>query len=151
MKILSKLVQALCHYSSITRCFRRHEWNENITGNVFFGSGVYSPDYDNCRNVLHANKHPRHLEKADFGSGRDLNHWPPLHDSSSGGDSVYHLSAIPRVSFRSNYFTICRPSPTLVQKMSIPGHGDSDSSGISTSTRLPDACITRPCLGPLLY
>ena len=75
--------------------------------------------------------------EGDFVSGRDLNCWPPLHDSSSGGDSVNRLSAIPSVSFRSNSFTICRPSPMLVQKMSILGHGDLDSSGISTSTRLP--------------
>ena len=54
------------------------------------------------------------------------------------------------VSFRSNSFVICRPSPMLVQKMSIPGYGDSDSLGISTSTRLPGACITRPCHGSRL-
>ena len=71
----------------------------------------------------------------------------PPHDSFSGGDSVYLLSAIPSVSFRSNSFPICCFSSMMVQKMSIPGHGDSDSSGISTSTRLPDACITRPCHG----
>ena len=29
----------------------------------------------------------------------------------------------------------------LVQEISIPGHGDSDSSKISTSTRLPDAAL----------
>ena len=45
----------------------------------------------------------------------------------------------PSVSFRSNSFTICRPSPMLVQKMSIPDYGDLDSLGISTSTRLPDS------------
>ena len=28
--------------------------------------------------------------------------------------------------------------------MPTPGHGDSDSSRMSTSTRLPDTCITRP-------
>ena len=71
-----------------------------------------------------------------------LNHRPPPHVSSSGGDSVYCLSAIPSVSFRSNSFPIRRPIPMLVQKMSKPGHGDSDSSGISTSTSLPDARIT---------
>ena len=32
----------------------------------------------------------------------------------------------------------------LVQKMSKPGHGDSDSSGISTSTRQPDAALQDP-------
>ena len=95
-------------------------------------------------------KQPRRLREGDFGSDRDLNRLPPPHDSSSGGDSVCCLSAIPRVSFRSNSFTIHRPSPILVQKMSIPGHGDSNSSGISTSTRLPDACITRPCHGSRL-
>ena len=73
--------------------------------------------------------------EGDFGSDQDLNRWPPPHDS------VFRLSAIPSVSFRSNSFTICRPSPMLVQKMSIPGHGDSDSLGISTSTRLPDAAL----------
>ena len=108
----------------------------------FFCSEVYSPDYDNCSDVQYVNKQPRRLGKGDFGSGRDLNHWPPPHDSSSGGDSVNHLSVIPSVSFRSNSFTICCPSPMLVQKMSKPGHGDSDSSGISTSTSLPDAGIT---------
>ena len=49
--------------------------------------------------------------------------------------------------YRSNSFTIRRPSPKLVCKMSIPCHGDAYSSIISTSTRLPeqpDACITRP-------
>ena len=81
-------------------------------------------------------------KRGDFGSDQDLDHWPPPHDSSSGGDSVYRLSAIPSVSFKSNSFTICRPSPMLVQKMSEPGHGDSDSSGISTSTSLPDAGIS---------
>ena len=60
---------------------------------------------------------PREL---DFGSDRDMNHWPPPHDSSSGGDSIYRLSAIPSVSFRSNSFTIRRSSPMLEQKMSIP-------------------------------
>ena len=34
----------------------------------------------------------------------------------------------------------------LVQKMSVPGHGDSDSSGISTSTRLPDAALQDPAI-----
>ena len=34
----------------------------------------------------------------------------------------------------------------LVQKMSIPDHGDSDSSGISTSTRLPDAALQDPAM-----
>ena len=110
---------------------------------LFFCSGVYSPDYDNCNNVQYVNKQPTRLGNGDFGSGRDLNHWPPPHDSSSGGDSVYRLSAIPSVSFRSNSFTICRPCPMLVQKMSKPGHGDSDGSGISTSTSLPDTGITR--------
>ena len=33
----------------------------------------------------------------------------PSHYYSSGGDSVYHLSAIPGVSFRSNYFTPSAP------------------------------------------
>ena len=32
----------------------------------------------------------------------------------------------------------------LVQKMSIPSHGDSDSLGIFTSTRLPDAALQDP-------
>ena len=75
---------------------------------------------------------------------RGLNHWPPPHDSSSGEDSVYCLSAIPGVSFKSNSFTIRRPSPMLVWKMPTPGHGDSDSSIISTSTRLSYTSITRP-------
>ena len=30
--------------------------------------------------------------------------------------------------------------------MSVPGHGDSDSSGISTSTRLPDAALQDPAM-----
>ena len=111
-----------------------------------FCSGVYSPDYDNCSNVQYVSKQPRRLRKGDFGSDRDLNHWPPPHDSPSGGDSVYRLSAIPIVSFRSNSFTICRPSPMLVQKMSITGHGDSDSSGISSSTRLPDVALQDPAM-----
>ena len=85
---------------------------------IFFCSGVYIPDYDNCSNVQYVNKQPRRLGKSDFGSGRDLNHLPPPHDSSSGGDSATHLSAIPSVSFRCNSFTIRRPSPMLVQKMS---------------------------------
>ena len=92
---------------------------------------------------------------------------PPAHDSSSGRDSVYHLSVSPSVSFRSGVRgkmsavpfcgiiddvlivtshhekdQVCRPSPMLVQKMSTPEHGDSDSSRISTSTSLPDAGIT---------
>ena len=60
------------------------------------------------------------------------------------GHSVYRVSAIPSVSFRSTSFTICRHGPMLVWKMTTPGHGDSDCFRISTSTRLPDACITRP-------
>ena len=40
------------------------------------------------------------------------------------------LPAIPSVCFRSNSFTICRPSPMLVQQMPTPEHGDSDSSSI---------------------
>ena len=45
-------------------------------GSLLF-SGVYSPDYDNCSNVQYVNKQPRRPGKGDFGSGRDLNHWPP--------------------------------------------------------------------------
>ena len=73
--------------------------------------------------------------EGDFGSD-----W----DSSSGGDSVFLISAIASVSFRYNDFTIRCPSPIPVWKMPAPGHGESDSSRISTSTRLTDACITRP-------
>ena len=65
-----------------------------------------------------------------------------LHDSISGGDQVYQLSAIPSVRFRSNSFAVHRPSPMLVWKMPTPGHGDSDSSRIATSTSPPDAGIT---------
>ena len=83
-------------------------------------------------------KHPDSERESDFGSDRDSNCWPaPSHDFSSGRDSVYHLSAIPYVSFRPNSFTIRRPSPMLVWKMPTPGHGDSNSSRISPSTRLP--------------
>ena len=39
------------------------------------------------------------LREHDFEPNRDLNRCPPPHDSSSGGDSVYRLSAIPSVSF----------------------------------------------------
>ena len=56
------------------------------------------------------NKQPDQIV-GDFGSDRDLNRWPPPHDSSSGGDLVYCLSAIPSVSFRSNSFTIRAPVP----------------------------------------
>ena len=35
---------------------------------LFFCSGVYSPDYDNCSNVQYANKQPRRLGKGDFGT-----------------------------------------------------------------------------------
>ena len=54
--------------------------------------------------------------EGDFGSEQDLSHWPPPHDFSSGGDSVYRLSAIPSVSFRYNFFTICRPVPCWYRK-----------------------------------
>ena len=83
--------------------------------------------------------------EGDFESDRDSNGFPwSLHDSSSGGDSVYRLSAITCLSFRSISFTIISTSPMLVQKMSTPRHGNVDSARISTSTRLPDACNTRP-------
>ena len=32
---------------------------------LFFCSGVYSPDYDNCDNVQYVNKQPRRLGKGD--------------------------------------------------------------------------------------
>ena len=65
------------------------------------------------------------LKEGDFGSDRDSNRWPPPHDFSSGGDSVYHHSVSPSINFRSNYFTICRPSPMLMQQMPTPEHEDS--------------------------
>ena len=34
----------------------------------------------------------------------------------------------------------------LVQKMSIQGHGDSDSSEISTPTRLPEGALPDPAM-----
>ena len=43
-----------------------------------------------------------------------------------------------------NSFTIRCPSPMLVWKMPAPSHRDSDSSRISTPTRLPDTYNTRP-------
>ena len=36
------------------------------------------------------------------------------HDLSSGGDSVYCLSAIPSIGFRCNSFSIISPSPMLI-------------------------------------
>ena len=39
----------------------------------------------------------------------------------------------------------------LLQKMSIPGPGDSYSSGISTLTRLPDAALQDPAIDLALY
>ena len=137
-----KIVGRLPHKIKINSLFG-HVRKEN---QLSFWGGIYSPDYDNCSNVQYVNKQPRRLREGDFGSNQDLDHWPPPHDSSSGGDSVYRFSAIPCVSFRSNSFTIRRPSPMLVQKKSIPGHGDSDSLGISTSTRLPDAALQDPAM-----
>ena len=59
---------------------------------------------------------------------------PPPHDSTSGGDSVFLLSVILSVSFRSNSFAILSPIPMLVWQLPTPGHGDSESSRIFTST-----------------
>ena len=100
------------------------------TNEDLFCSGVYSPDYDNCSNVQYVNKQPSHLGKGDFGSGQDLNHWLPPHDSASGGDSVNRLSAIPSVSFRSNSFTICRPSSGIRPAAQTARKDDSPFSGI---------------------
>ena len=63
-------------------------------------------------------------ERVTFGSDWDSNRWPPSHDFSSGGDSVYHLSVSASLSFRSNSFTICCSSPMLVHQMLTPEHGD---------------------------
>ena len=45
----------------------------SIVHDMFFCSGVYSPDYDNCSNAQYVNKQPKRLRKGDFGSDRD--HW----------------------------------------------------------------------------
>ena len=52
--------------------------------------------------------------------------------------------AFPSVSFRSNYFTIRRPMLVVWQMPTTTGHGNSDSSRISTLTSLPEAGITAP-------
>ena len=59
--------------------------------------------------------------------------------SSSGGDSVYRLSAIPCVSFRSISFTIISTSG----KCQHPDMATFTVRNIHF-TRLPDVCITRP-------
>ena len=83
--------------------------------------GVYSPDYDNCSNAQLSRN------SLDVWERVTLLRFEPL-TPSPWLLIRWRLSAIPIVSFKSNSFTICRPSPMLVQKMSIPGHGDSDSS-----------------------
>ena len=62
---------------------------------LFFGPSLM---YELCLTgaVNNWTRNSQTLWEGDFGSGQDLNPWPPPHDSSSGGGSVSS------VSFRSN-------------------------------------------------
>ena len=78
--------------------------------------------------------------EGDFGSDWDSNSWPPpMIPHQFIVSQPFPLSISGLIPLPS-----ARPSPMLVWEMPTPGHEDPYSSRLSTSTRLPDACVTRP-------
>ena len=88
--------------------------------------------------------HRQTLRDSDFGSYQDSNHRPPPPLIPHQMETQFIASPLFHVSVSDIIPSPSAARPILVWKMPTLGHGDSDSSRISTSTRLPDASITRP-------